>query len=158
MIKITDYYGLGSDKPILEAAMRGLGVDDVEIIVTRNDGLLQRFINESWVVNALLHKAPPPLKCFNLYISSEPQKAMPLLLCHEAVHMSQYMRGDLALNLEKKEFTWKGKKFDNSCDYLSRPWEIEAFAEESKVLRAAKKEVSRPKCNLLSWFKNGKKK
>ena len=159
MIKIDDYYGLGDNKNILETALANLGVNDIEIVVIRNDSLLRRYSNNLWTVSAICHKAPPPLvNHYTLCVSGNPEKAMPLLLCHEAIHLAQFNRGDLELNLEAKEFTWKGRKYSNNVEYKSRPWEIEAFSNESKLLVKVKKALGIPQCKLFSFLSKGKKK
>lgn len=159
MIKIDDYYGLGSDKAILDAALSYLGVDDIEIVVTRNDNLIQRYSNDRWVVGAICYRAPKPLTShYTLCVSSNPEKAMPLLLCHEAIHLAQFQRGDLELNLETKEFTWKGRKYSNNVEYKARPWEIEAFTNEAKILAKVKKGLGIGQCKLFSFLGKGKKK
>ena len=61
------------------------------------------------------------------------------IICHEMVHLKQYVSGDLKMSSDFKTVIWKGKTYDNSSEYFSREWEVEARALENKLWRKFKK-------------------
>lgn len=50
---------------------------------------------------------------------------------HEMVHVQQYAQGRLVGGYKNR---WLGEEYD--CDYMSLPWEQEAFAVEEKMMKA----------------------
>lgn len=57
------------------------------------------------------------------------------VLCHEVIHMQQYVSGDLVYN--NNFIIWKGDKMElNSKEYLDRPWEKDAFDRQSQLIRS----------------------
>jgi len=57
-------------------------------------------------------------------------------LCHEMVHVKQYMTGELVA--ESDAFVYKGKQFDLSqpvslAEYYAFPWEVEAYGLEKAL-------------------------
>lgn len=58
-------------------------------------------------------------------------------LCHEFVHVKQFLTGKLSYNGEGG-FNWCGMAFcPKKTDYYSRPWEIQAFSQETLLFRRA---------------------
>lgn len=51
-------------------------------------------------------------------------------VCHEAVHVAQYVKTDL-IHLPYGKYAWKGTIMD-PVEYDERPWEIEAYEYEEK--------------------------
>lgn len=153
MIKITDYAGLGAETEVLSFAAEKLGIDGVEVIVVNNEQTLDKFSDERWFINALLHKLPVP-NTYELFIRKKTVDPLRLVLCHEAVHLYQFVSGQLRVDMEKKEFFWKGKKYPNSYEYDLRPWEREAFAKQAGLAAAFRK---RGKKCLLGFLKRAKK-
>ena len=51
-------------------------------------------------------------------------------VCHEAVHITQYIKTDL-IHLPYGKYAWKGSIIE-SVEYNERPWEIEAYEYEEK--------------------------
>jgi hypothetical protein len=57
------------------------------------------------------------------------------VLCHEVVHMQQYVSGDLVY--DNNFIIWKGNKMElNSKEYMDRPWEKDAFDRQSQLIRS----------------------
>lgn len=57
------------------------------------------------------------------------------VLCHEVVHMQQYISGDLVYN--NNFIIWMGDKMElNSKEYLDRPWEKDAFDRQSQLIKS----------------------
>lgn len=55
------------------------------------------------------------------------------VLSHEVIHMLQYRSGNLIYSNGK--ITWMGEVLDlNSKEYEQRPWEIEAFQQQTKLI------------------------
>lgn len=66
-------------------------------------------------------------------------------LGHEAVHMWQYMRGDMVVDQEKDGATWKGEYFTQErmdADYHALPWEKEAFERQHGLFDSAMKTLN----------------
>lgn len=59
------------------------------------------------------------------------------VLSHEVIHMLQYRSGNLSY--ANGNVTWMGEVLDlNSKEYEQRPWEIEAFQQQSKLIGMVK--------------------
>lgn len=52
-------------------------------------------------------------------------------VCHEAVHITQYIKTDL-MHLPFNKFAWKGTIIE-TMDYDKRPWELDAYNFEEKA-------------------------
>ena len=115
-----------------------LGIEDAEIVITKNDKILDRFDTREYRVNGLLHKSAAP-GVYNLMLREHPSDPVNLILCHEMVHLAQYVKGFLSLDMDTKVFTWKGQAYAASYPYDSRPWEMEAFTKQGKLLRQFQK-------------------
>lgn len=137
MFKITDYANIGESE-IMRFAAERLNVDDVEVVVIHNERILDKFDTLKLHVNALLHKTPVP-NTYELIIRERPVDPVPLIICHEMIHLSQYVRGDLSLDMDRKIFTWKGREYGPDLEYQWRPWEREAFNGQASLLRAFRK-------------------
>ena len=141
MIRVVDYANIGEDSRYIELAAERLGLDGADVVVSRNDALLNRMGCGSLQIDALLYKAQVPAPVYNLCLRSNPSRSIPLILCHETVHLSQYMRGDLSVDLDAMCFTWKGKEYPPYYDYDSRPWEVEAYFAETSLYTDCRKEL-----------------
>lgn len=144
MINITDYANLGADIEVLTFAAEKLGIDGVNLVVIKNDNILDKFESDRWFVNGLMHKTPVP-NTYELILRSNPQDPLRLILCHEMIHLGQFVRGELTLDMDKKVFTWKGKKYTSATEYKSRPWEALAFNGQAGLLRAFRKSKKKPR-------------
>ena len=59
------------------------------------------------------------------------------VLSHEVIHMLQYRSGNLSYS--KGNVTWMGEVLDlNSKEYEQRPWEVEAFQKQTKLISLVK--------------------
>lgn len=144
MIKITDYAGIGGDLEVFSFAAGRLNIDGVEVIVIHNEKILNKFDSDKWHVDAIMHKTPVP-NTYELIVRERTDDPLDLILCHEAIHLSQFVRGDLSLDMDRKIFTWKGKTYTSDYEYQWRPWEREAFNGQGAMLRAYRRS-KRPKC------------
>lgn len=154
MNKITDYAGLDDDVKIVKTAIELLGLDSIELIIVKNDKVLDKFKQGTFRINALLH----PLQIKNTYeliLSTKPDKPMPLILCHEMIHLNQFVNNKLSIDIPNKIFTWKGKVYDNNTEYENRPWEVEALNGESDLLKKVNKKFGKKTC-LFDLFKKKK--
>jgi hypothetical protein len=62
------------------------------------------------------------------------------VLSHEVIHMLQYRSGNLSYTNGK--VTWMGEVLDlNSKEYEQRPWEVEAFQKQTKLIGMVKESV-----------------
>lgn len=63
-------------------------------------------------------------------------KDIGLTLAHEMVHVKQMAKGQLK-NRKTGSYVWAGKRYSKKTEYLSMPWEIEAFSRQELILRRA---------------------
>lgn len=63
-------------------------------------------------------------------------KDVGLTLAHEMVHVKQLAKGTLKTP-NKGSYIWAGKRYSKKTEYLSMPWEIEAFSRQELILRRA---------------------
>ena len=138
MIKVTDKANLSSIVDVVTFAADYLGIDGIEVMLIVKDSILDRFNDVGLSVNGLAYKTNAP-NLYQIYLRSDPDEPIALILCHEMIHISQYVRGDLSLDMANKVFTWKGDKYGSDIGYRSRPWEIEAMEGEMKLLEAYRK-------------------
>ena len=54
-------------------------------------------------------------------------------ICHEMVHVKQYVKGELSDLFSESGTKWKKKKFSLDYNYDDSPWEKEAFRLEEKL-------------------------
>lgn len=112
----------------------GVKADGVTIVVAENTALLDRLSTQDYDFQALLDKSP--LKgTYTLYIRKSAYGNIKAILFHEAVHLAQYERGDLSLDVVSGRTKWKGVEYDVHFPYSQRPWEKEAFDLETKIAR-----------------------
>jgi len=63
-----------------------------------------------------------------------------LILCHEFIHIKQYLDGRLRLDGTKA--IWEDKEYDMlDIDYMDRPWETEAFRMQGKLYKKVKRKM-----------------
>jgi len=63
-------------------------------------------------------------------------KDVGLTLAHEMVHVKQLAKGQLKTR-KTGSYVWAGKRYGKKTEYLSMPWEIEAFSKQELILRRA---------------------
>lgn len=140
MLKITNLTRIAKFDEIeqlLQWLATRLNITSGEVVLVHNDKILNKFSNNDLKINALLYETPFR-GVYNLIIDSKISNP-DLILCHEMVHLSQYIKGYLKLDMDNKIFTWKGAKYDNSLPYDLRPWEREAYSQQGKLYREYKK-------------------
>lgn len=157
MIKVTDYFGLGDDAAVIETAAKLLNLEDVEITVIQNDRMLNNVGGDNYVVNGLLHKTKIPGNNYNLFIRKDTNEPIRVIICHEMLHLKQYMDGNLSVDLENQKFKWKGKDYPYSYPYEQRPWEQEVFRQQSSFINKVKKALPKKECFLTKIFNKSKK-
>lgn len=158
MIKINDYYGLGGELETIKVAAEKLGIANVEITVIKNDSMLDQVGSKDYIVNGLLHKTNIPGNYYNLYLRKDTNEPLRSIICHEMLHLRQYIDGDLLVNVERRLFIWKGKDYPYSYPYMDRPWEKEVFKAQSKFISDVKKALPKTGCSILGWLSKKDKK
>ena len=142
-MKLTDYTSTKEAVPVITFAAGRIGMpEDVELVINHNEMVLDRFGGERIHLDAILHQMALPGK-YQLIIRRFPDDPIVRILLHETVHLSQYVSGDLSLDLASRTFTWKGQTYGPEIEYKKRPWEIEAFLRADqlwKEWKAAQKE------------------
>lgn len=138
-MKVTDYTTHTATYDVITFAAGRLGIpEDVELVINHNERVLDRFGGERLHLDAILHQMAVP-GIYQLIIRRFPTDHIVRILLHETVHLSQYVSGDLSLDLASRTFTWKGKTYGPETDYFRRPWEIEAFKIADELWKAYKK-------------------
>lgn len=61
-------------------------------------------------------------------------------LCHELVHLKQYVKGEMK-QIDGHRTRWKKKIVPAKTDYVDQPWEKEAFRLEKKLALQVFEEV-----------------
>lgn len=158
MIKVNDYFGLGDEAVTLEVAAKLLDISDAEITIIKNDEMLNQVGCKDYVVNGLLHKTNIPGNHYNIYLRKDTNEPLRSTLCHEMLHLRQYVDGDLIVDIEHKRFIWKGKDYPYSYPYMQRPWEQEAFRSQTKFISEVRKALHKPTCHLFDWLTRKKTK
>ena len=110
--------------------------EDSELTLMYNDKLLDQLSKGEVEYEALLQN-PIPDK-YVLFIKSD-ASGIPIIICHEMVHLKQYDSGKLKMSQDCKTVWWNGEKFDATSDYIEREWEVESFSLQNKLWRKFKK-------------------
>ena len=118
---------------VLTFTLGKLGVTDADVTVFINDRALERFSNDEIEMQAITYEAAPGK--YALHLRSSLDGDILIILCHEAVHLSQYLSGRLKFNLSTGVRTWNGQRYSANYPYMDRPWEIEAFTKQGKLLK-----------------------
>lgn len=153
MFKVTNYSNITQDLDVLKASAELLNIKDAELILINNDQLLSGFGGDDYIVHALLHKTKMPNNVYNLYIKSDPGIPIKNIFCHEMLHLKQCIDGDLIVDLDKKQFVWKGNVYPKTYPYRLRPWEQEVFRKENKFLSDVRKKLGKPRKCIFSFLK-----
>jgi hypothetical protein len=59
---------------------------------------------------------------------------IPLLVCHEMIHVYQHYVGLLATTFQGTQHAWKGESTEH-LDYMDLPHEIMAWGQQAKLLK-----------------------
>lgn len=140
MIRIKDNTGRGSEvSEILRFALGRLGVDDITVVVVNNDRLLDRLTGGGDVTYDALVSETSLEGQYLLMLRERMTASLLSVLCHESVHISQYVSGRLKLDSKTGVCTWMGRMYPADYDYHLRPWEAEAFRLQDKLAREYRK-------------------
>lgn len=126
IISISDHF-----KELLEKSLAYLGVDGVTVVISVNTRMLDKLAEPNMELTAATF--PSALeKAYNLYVRGTDIRDV--VICHEAVHISQYADG--RLTMVKGKPLWEGEEYGKNVNYYARPWEREAYKLDSKILKA----------------------
>ena len=62
-------------------------------------------------------------------------------ICHEIVHVKQYVKKELSDLFDESCTKWKKKRYSMEYDYHNSPWEKEAYKLEESLAIKCFKEV-----------------
>ena len=126
------------------------GYSGITLNIIENKKKAELFSTDDFEFSAFLEKSPFPN---NYILWVKPGALTPTILCHEMWHLKQYQEGRLSVSSDYKKVTFDKKEYDKNTKYSDRPWEIEAFAMKSTLLRQYKKKDKdkKKKCKLLFW-------
>ena len=128
IISISDHF-----KELLEKSLAYLGVDGVTVVISVNTRMLDKLAEEGMELTAATF--PSALeKTYNLYVRGT--GIHDVVICHEAVHISQYADG--RLKMVKGKPYWEGEEYGREVNYYARPWEKEAYNKDTKILKSIK--------------------
>lgn len=117
---------------VIELALKELGVEkaviEVDYMNNKQKSQFLRMVGSD--VNASISNAN---LVFTLLVSKNLSRSELIeSVCHEMVHLKQYSSLDLAV-INSRSVIWKGKVFELTKDYDSRPWENEAYNVEREL-------------------------
>ena len=124
--KLPTYYDT-----ILNAAMSEVGLTGYNVVISelseeakkQNDGELLAHVRYD--------------EEFYIFIKDFSKTEAIDVISHEVIHMLQYRSGNLIYS--NGMITWMGEVLDlNSKEYEQRPWEIEAFQQQTKLISLVK--------------------
>lgn len=113
-----------------------LKIEDIELSVFTSDRQVSMFDTDDLEVRAILQKTT--IKNHYVLTLRSDVKYYELLsvICHEMVHLKQYVQNKL--DLKNHTFYWNGKEYPKSTSYWARPWEIEARREQTDIEKKVK--------------------
>lgn len=62
-------------------------------------------------------------------------------LCHEMVHVKQYVKGEMKYDWRSGKTRWKAKLISDDVEYLDQPWEKEAYKLEEDLAKECFREI-----------------
>lgn len=115
---------------IISVGLDQAGIKDRNIIVnTLSDGAREQFQGE---LKAHIREVNGS---FYLFISDLDREDAIRVICHEIVHVQQYISGDLVY--QDDILIWKGQNVDlQRVEYQEREWEIDAFRKENQLINS----------------------
>lgn len=123
---------------LIEFLAKELKIDeDIQLTIAYNEELLTKLSNEDIEYQAITYS--PNNNLYYIFVTKT-RLGLQDLLCHEMVHVSQCVRGDLKISNDYKTVTWKDEEFDNTKKYRDREWEEEAFDLQDKLWKKFKNE------------------
>ena len=154
MLKITNltrYKNFDKIERLLQWLSNKLEITTGEVVLISSSKMLKKFSTKDIILKALTTPTAFENK-YSIYVDDYESSDLNLALCHEMVHLKQFLSGDLKWDLNKPEFIWKGLVYNNDFPYNDRPWEEQAFNMQGKLLAEYAKFTKHKKC-LFSWFK-----
>lgn len=115
---------------IISVGLDQAGIKDLNIIVnTLSDGAREQFQGE---LKAHIREVNGS---FYLFISDLDREDAIRVICHEIVHVQQYISGDLVY--QDGILIWKGQNVDlQRVEYEEREWEVDAFRKENQLINS----------------------
>lgn len=113
---------------IISVGLDQAGLKDQNVVVnTLSDGAREQFEGE---LKAHIREVNGS---FYLFISDLDREDAIRVICHEIVHMQQYISGDLVY--QDGNLIWKGQNVDlQRVEYQERDWETDAFRKENQLI------------------------
>jgi hypothetical protein len=115
---------------IISVGLDQAGIESQNVIVNKlSDGAKEQFEGQLKAHIRTLNGS------FYLFISDLDREDAIRVICHEIVHMQQYISGDLLY--QDGNLIWKGQNVDlERVEYQEREWEIDAFRKESQIVNS----------------------
>jgi predicted metallopeptidase len=115
---------------IISVGLDRAGIKDQNVIVNiLSDGAKEQFEGQLKAHIRTLNGS------FYLFISDLDKEDAIRVICHEIVHIQQYISGDLVY--QDGILIWKGQTVDlNRVEYQEREWEIDAFRKETEIVNS----------------------
>ncbi len=141
MVTTNQIINLGADKmldTILAIGLKTYKINNVKVgIRYTDDG--KPLINGSYVITGYtIHLK----QTFLITMIKTNQEESIDIIAHEIVHIKQLY--NKTIRVKNHRFIWKGKDVtEKYTKYEDRPWEIEAFKEETNIANEIKKQIPR---------------
>ena len=115
---------------VVSVALDHEGIKDKLVVIDKlSDRANERFSGELKAMLLYNNSA------FYIFIDEHSHEEAITTISHELIHMNQYLSGDLVVVNE--QLIWKGENWNfDGVPYEMRPWEVEAFENQSSLEQA----------------------
>lgn len=138
MLIFKNLSNLNINNQLLQFLAEKLNITTGEVVIYTNDKLLKSLSKGDTSFEAMLFPSPID-KTYQLIFCDNPSASLEEIICHEFIHLSQFINEKLKYDVNANKYSWLNKEFDNSIPYKERPWEKEAFKLQTKLLKDWKK-------------------
>lgn len=104
-----------------------LKIDTVNINIAYNEELLN-----PQQLDAVIHYTQID-NTYNLFLNKKLSRPLKSVLAHEVIHLKQYYSGQLIM--QDNIVIYNNQIYDYFLDYKDRPWEKDAFKNQSNILK-----------------------
>ena len=120
--------------------LRKLATKVAKVLKISSDAMVMISYNTNLPYGCLGRMAMIKENTYIVEIGNLTKKDTLTTIAHEMIHVAQYDRGDLVQ--KRNLFTgtkvlWKGVDHTNT-EYRSKPWEIEAFDNQDRIMKLAR--------------------
>ena len=124
---------------IVHVGLQKLNIDNISVFISLLTAKSNMNIDDDIDIVAYTTKFGDNL--YSIYIKEDSQINSIEVIAHELIHLKQYYTGRLIV--EDNNILWLGKKVDvkSYSNYISRPWEDEAYHQQKDLYNEIKKVI-----------------